>query len=51
MAFAALISSLGSFALGRMWRGKGGVISTAALLVYTVPVHFLVIPFYLLMHK
>ena len=34
-----------------MWRGKGGVISTAALLLYTVPVYFLVIPFYLLMHK
>ena len=34
-----------------MWRGKGGAISTAALLMYTVPVYFLVIPFYLLMHK
>ena len=51
MVFTALISSLGSFALGRMWRGKGGLISTAALLLYTVPVYFLVIPFYLLMHK
>ena len=51
MAFTALISSLGSFALGRMWRGKGGAISTAALMMYTVPVYFLVIPFYLLMHK
>jgi multiple sugar transport system permease protein len=51
MAFTALISSLGGFALGRMWRGKGGAISTAALLVYTVPVYFLVIPFYLLMHR
>src|SRR6185312_1479637 len=50
MAFTALISSLGSFALGRMWRGRGGALSTAALLIYTVPVYFLVIPFYLLMH-
>lgn len=51
MVFTALISSLGSFALGRMWRGKSGVISTAALLMYTVPVYFLIIPFYLLMHN
>jgi len=51
MAFTALISSLGSFALSRMWRGKGGTMSTGALLLYTVPVYFLVIPFYLLMHK
>jgi multiple sugar transport system permease protein len=51
MAFTALISSLGSFALGRMWRGKAGTMSTAALLLYTVPIYFLVIPFYLLMHN
>ena len=51
MAFTALVSSLGSFALGRMWRGRGGAMSTAALLMYTVPVYFLIIPFYLLMHK
>ena len=51
MAFTALIGSLGSFALGRMWRGKGGAISAVALLIYTVPVYFLVIPFYLLMNR
>src|SRR5262245_32320572 len=51
MDFTALISSLGSVALGRLGRGKGGVISPAALLLYTVPVYFLVIPFYLLMHE
>src|SRR5262249_30826482 len=51
MLLTALISSLGSFALGRMWRGKGGAMSTAALLMYTVPVYFLVVPFYLLMHR
>jgi multiple sugar transport system permease protein len=51
MTFTALISSLGSFALGRMWRDRVGAISTAALLLYTVPVYFLVIPFYLLMHQ
>lgn len=46
-----LISSLASFALGRIWAGKAGSISTVALLIYTVPSYFLVIPFYLLMHR
>jgi len=50
MALTVLISSLASFALGRMRLGAGGPISTAALLVYMVPAYFLVIPFYLLMH-
>lgn len=51
MALTVLISSLASFALGRMRLGKGGVMSTAALLIYMVPAYFLVIPFYLLMHS
>jgi multiple sugar transport system permease protein len=46
-----LISSLASFALGRIWAGKARSISTVALLIYTVPAYFLVIPFYLLMHR
>jgi multiple sugar transport system permease protein len=50
MVLTVLIGSLASFALGRLWLGKGGVISTAALLIYMVPAYFLVIPFYLLMH-
>ncbi len=50
MALTVLIGSLASFALGRMRLGRGGVISTAALLIYMVPAYFLVIPFYLLMH-
>jgi multiple sugar transport system permease protein len=50
MALTVLIGSLASFALGRMRLGKGGVISTTALLIYTVPAYFLVIPFYRLMH-
>jgi multiple sugar transport system permease protein len=51
MALTVLIASLASFALGRMRLGKGGGISTAALLIYMVPAYFLVIPFYLLMHS
>jgi multiple sugar transport system permease protein len=50
MVLTVLIASLASFALGRMRLGTGGVISTAALLIYMVPAYFLVIPFYLLMH-
>jgi multiple sugar transport system permease protein len=50
MALTVLIGSLASFALGRMRLGRGGVISTTALLVYTVPAYFLVIPIYRLMH-
>jgi multiple sugar transport system permease protein len=50
MALTVLISSLASFALSRMRLGTGGVISTAALLIYMVPAYFLIIPFYLLMH-
>jgi ABC-type glycerol-3-phosphate transport system permease component len=51
MALTVLISSLAGFALGRMRLGKGGVIATTALLFYTVPAYFLVIPFYRLMHE
>lgn len=51
MMLTVLISSLAGFALGRMGLGRGGVISTTALLIYMVPAYFLIIPFYLLMHS
>lgn len=51
MGLTVLIGSLASFALGRTRLRKRGVVSTAALLVYAVPAYFLVIPFYLLMHR
>jgi multiple sugar transport system permease protein len=51
MMLTVLIASLASFALGRMRLATGSVISTAMLLVYMVPAYFLVIPFYLLMHR
>jgi multiple sugar transport system permease protein len=50
LGLTVLISSLAGFATGRMGLGKGGVISGTALLVYTVPAYFLVIPLYRLMH-
>ena len=51
MVLTVAISSLASFALGRMRLSKGGVISTTALLIYTVPAYFLIIPYYRLMHS
>jgi multiple sugar transport system permease protein len=50
MALTVLISSLASFAMGRMRLSRGGVISTTTLLVYAVPAYFLVIPIYRIMH-
>lgn len=50
MALTVAISSLAAFALGRMRLSRGWVVSNAALLIYTVPAYFLVIPFYRLMH-
>ena len=50
MALNVAIGSLASFALGRMRLSRGWAVSNAALLIYTVPAYFLVIPFYRLMH-
>jgi multiple sugar transport system permease protein len=44
------IGSLAGFAVGRMGLGTGAVNSTTALLAYTVPPYFLVIPLYRLVH-
>ena len=51
MVLTVVISSLAGFALGRMRLSQGWLISGAALLIYTVPAYFLVIPFYRLMHS
>ena len=51
LVLTVLISSLASFALGRMRLSRGGVVSTTAVLVYTVPAYFLAIPLYRLMHS
>lgn len=50
MALTVAVSSLAGFALGRMRLSRGWLISNAALLIYTVPAYFLVIPYYRLMH-
>jgi multiple sugar transport system permease protein len=50
MALTVAIASLAAFALGRMRLMRGSAVSNAALLIYTVPAYFLVIPFYRMMH-
>ena len=51
LVLTVVISSLASFALGRMRLGRDGVVSTTALLIYTVPTYFLVIPLFRLIHS
>jgi multiple sugar transport system permease protein len=50
MVLTVAIASLAGFAFGRMRLSRGWMISNAALLIYTVPAYFLVIPYYRLMH-
>ena len=50
MVLTVAISSLASFALGRMRLGSGWIVSNAALLIYAVPAYFLIIPYFRLMH-
>ncbi|MGE5270268.1 MAG: carbohydrate ABC transporter permease [Thiohalocapsa sp.] len=50
MLLTVAIGSLAGFALGRMRLSRGWMISNAALLIYTVPAYFLVIPYYRLMY-
>jgi len=49
MLLTVLITSLASFAVGRMRLGKSGILTNAALLTYALPASFLVIPFYKIM--
>jgi multiple sugar transport system permease protein len=49
MLLTVLITSLASFAVGRMRLGNGRLLTNAALLTYVLPASFLVIPFYKIM--
>lgn len=51
MLLTVLIGSLAGFAASRMLRGKGSLITNAALVNYLLPAAFLTIPFYLVMHS
>lgn len=50
MALTVLISSLASFAIGRMRLGKDWTLSNTALLTYVIPSSTLIIPFLRVMH-
>jgi multiple sugar transport system permease protein len=50
MAFTVLISSLASFAIGRMRLSKDWTLSSTALLTYVIPSSTLIIPFLRVMH-
>ena len=50
MVLTVAIASLAGFALGRMRLSRGWIVSNLALLIYTIPAYFLVIPYYRLMH-
>jgi multiple sugar transport system permease protein len=49
MVLTVLITSLASFAVGRMRLGRSGFLTNTALLTYALPASFLVIPFYKIM--
>ena len=50
MALTVLVSSLASFAIGRMRLGKDWTLSNTALLTYVIPSSTLIIPFLRVMH-
>jgi multiple sugar transport system permease protein len=50
MVLTMLIGSLASFAVSRMRLGKGSLLTNAAILTYTIPASFLIVPYYRIMH-
>jgi len=50
MVLTVAIGSLASFAVGRTRLGKGGLLTSVALLTYVIPAAFLVIPYHRIMH-
>lgn len=49
-AMVLIIGTLASYAIGRLRMRWGGLVSNAALLTYVIPMSFLAIPFYKIMH-
>jgi multiple sugar transport system permease protein len=50
MALTVAVGSLAAFAVGRTRLGKGGWLTSVALLTYVIPASFLVIPYHHIMH-
>jgi multiple sugar transport system permease protein len=50
MVLTVLIGSLASFAVSRMRLSKGSWLTNAALLTYTIPASFLIVPYFRIVH-
>lgn len=50
MVLTVLIGSLASFAVSRLRLSRGSLLTNAALLTYTIPASFLIVPYYRIMH-
>jgi multiple sugar transport system permease protein len=50
MVLTVLIGSLASFAVSRLQRSKGSLLTNAALFTYAIPASFLIVPYYRIMH-
>jgi len=50
MVLTVVIGSLASFAVSRLRLTKGPLLTNAALLTYTIPASFLIVPYYWIMH-
>src|SRR5699024_10120141 len=46
-----VIGTMASFAIGRLRIRGAGLLSSAAILTYVIPISFLAIPFYQVMHN
>jgi multiple sugar transport system permease protein len=51
MFLTVLIGSLASFAVSRMRLSRGSLLTSTALLTYAIPVSFLIVPYYRIMHS
>jgi len=50
MVLTIVIGSLASFAVSRLRLSKGPLLTNAALLTYTIPASFLIVPYYWIVH-
>jgi multiple sugar transport system permease protein len=50
-ALTVLVGSLASFAVARMRLPKGTLLTNAALFTYAIPASFLIVPYYLIVHR
>ena len=51
MVLTVLIGSMASFAVSRLRLSRGSLLTNIALLTYVIPASFLIVPYYLIMHR